>query len=407
MTKPSILIPEGSSLSARQTISALGLAGYKVDICLTKKISLCTFSKFINKRYIVPKLSDNPQKYLDSIIKIIKNKKYDAIIPTHEHIFLFSAYSKEIKKYTNIITSPIESFLQVQGKVPTAILFNDLHIPQPYYKCIYDQSDAEQWSIFPAYLKNSYGTAGNGVSLVNDKKQLASLIKNNLTEFNPMIIQAPAKGKLQCQVQALYLNGSLVCYHSTTLKAVGIGHSQAARLSISYPTIKPYLIKLGKKINWDGAMAIDYFYDDINGPEFIEINPRMVEPMNAEYSNMNFPKLLLDMTLNKPISYDLRSRDGILSTSLLSMMLEIAYKTNSRKEIIKMVIRSLSKKGEFKNSREDLMPSFDKLSYIVLIFAIFKLLINPKNAINLSSRAIGDYSLSASAIQKIISSLNT
>ena len=406
MTRLNILIPEGSSLSARQTISALGLAGYKVDICLTKKISLCTFSKFVNKKYIVPKLSNNPQKYLDTIIKIIKNKKYDAIIPTHEHIFLFSAYSKEIKKYTNIITSPIKSFLQVQGKVPTAMLLKDLHIPQPYFKCIYNQSDAKQWSIFPAYLKSSYGTAGNGVMLVNNKKQLADSIRNALTEFNPMIIQAPAKGKLQCQVQVLYLRGNLVCCHSTTLKAVGIGHSQAARLSISHPTIKPYLIELGKKLNWDGAMAVDYFYDDTDGPEFIEINPRMVEPMNAVYSNINFPKILLDMTLNKPISYDMQSKDGVLSTSLLSMILGIAYETNSRREIIKMIMHSIFKKEEFKNSREDLTPPFDKLSYIVLLFAILKLLINPKNAISLSSGAIGDYSLSASAIQNIINGLD-
>ena len=62
----------------------------------------------------------------------------------------------------------------------------------------------------------------------------------------------------------------------------------AARLSTDHPAAREHAARLGEHLRWHGGMTLDYFH--VHGqPQFIECNPRTVEPGNAARAGVNLP----------------------------------------------------------------------------------------------------------------------
>jgi|SRR5579883_1460404 len=64
-----LLLSEGSSLSARQTITALGELGYLLDVCDPNPLCITRFSRFIRHRYGCPAIRTDPLGYLAFVLE--------------------------------------------------------------------------------------------------------------------------------------------------------------------------------------------------------------------------------------------------------------------------------------------------------------------------------------------------
>ena len=64
-----ILLSEGASTSAREAITALGLAGHHVEVCDPDPHCLARFSRFVRKLHRCPPLGADPQGYLAFILE--------------------------------------------------------------------------------------------------------------------------------------------------------------------------------------------------------------------------------------------------------------------------------------------------------------------------------------------------
>ncbi|HKU04471.1 MAG TPA: hypothetical protein VJR30_00260, partial [Bradyrhizobium sp.] len=88
MTDPAkplrILIPEGSSTSARETITILGLAGHHVEICDPSPWCLSRYSRFVRKFHRCPGLRRDPAGFLAFVEGLIDSGRFDVLLPTHE-----------------------------------------------------------------------------------------------------------------------------------------------------------------------------------------------------------------------------------------------------------------------------------------------------------------------------------
>jgi len=82
-----ILISEGSSLSSRQTITALGMAGYRVDLCTADILCISRFSKYVDRLYLSPAASHNPRAYMDFVQNLLRTRHYDVLLPTTSRLF--------------------------------------------------------------------------------------------------------------------------------------------------------------------------------------------------------------------------------------------------------------------------------------------------------------------------------
>src|SRR5229473_183997 len=94
--RPKILLSEGSSLSSREAITALGLAGHRVDLVSSDPICLGRFSRFVGRVHRAPASGADPDGYLAAVIEIVKADHIDALIPVHEQAYLFAAARKQL-----------------------------------------------------------------------------------------------------------------------------------------------------------------------------------------------------------------------------------------------------------------------------------------------------------------------
>src|ERR1700731_131434 len=86
---PKILLSEGSSLSSREAITALGLAGHRVELVSSNPMSLGRFSRFVSQVHRSPASGADRDGYWAPVIDIVKAKKIDVLIPVHEQDYLF------------------------------------------------------------------------------------------------------------------------------------------------------------------------------------------------------------------------------------------------------------------------------------------------------------------------------
>ena len=392
-----ILITEGSSLSSRQTITALGLYGYTIDMCDSTPLCISHFSKFIRRYFQCPKKGTDPEKYVTYIIDLLKKGDFDVLLPIHEESYLFAKYADRIPCNVSYALSSLASFTQLQSKVEFFKLLTMLGLPQPATQIISKLSQISEIHTFPCYIKKAIGTAGQGVFKINGKEDIDNFLENNKDIQTPLLVQEMKDGLL-CQAQAVFDNGKLIALHMTKTRGISIGGGHAARESISHPHIKDHLKKLGEYLQWHGPLAIDYIFDEHKQkPYYIDPNPRLVEPMNAFYSGINIPDKVVQLALRKTQQEDITQQIGIRSHSLLALLLGTAAYNQTRKSVIKAIFQSVLKREIFKNSKEDLTPiTQDFFSIIPLCVVSIQLLLNPKNAIKLARKTVDNYSLQSS-----------
>ena len=116
MATQSILLPEGSSLSAREAVAALGKLRYVIDVLDPNPFCLCRFSRYVRRVYRSPRISDDPQVFVDHLLTHLSTHSYDLVLPVHEHAFLLSLITKEIEKYCAIAVASPQAFDLIKTK---------------------------------------------------------------------------------------------------------------------------------------------------------------------------------------------------------------------------------------------------------------------------------------------------
>ena len=79
--KPRILLSEGSSLSAREAITVLGLAGHRVELVSSDPLCLGRFSRFVERVHRAPASGADPDGYLGAVLDIVKTRAIDVLLP--------------------------------------------------------------------------------------------------------------------------------------------------------------------------------------------------------------------------------------------------------------------------------------------------------------------------------------
>jgi hypothetical protein len=73
-----------SSLSAREAITALGLAGHRVEVVSADALCLGRFSRFVRRVHRVAASGADPDGYLAAVLDIVKTRSIDVVLPVHE-----------------------------------------------------------------------------------------------------------------------------------------------------------------------------------------------------------------------------------------------------------------------------------------------------------------------------------
>jgi predicted ATP-grasp superfamily ATP-dependent carboligase len=401
-----ILFTEGASLSARQTLYPLG-PHHDIDVLDPDPLCQCRFSSYVRRFVRSPSFAQHPEEFLRFLIKLVRTRAYDVLLPTHEQVYLLSRFRDAFTPHVGLALPDFAALERLQNKAHFSRLLAELNLPQPATIILGSRAELTDSPPFPLYLKLAHSTAGGGVFYIKSADALQNRIaelqrSNRVTSQTEILLQQPARGVLST-AQAVFERGKLIGIHCFEARRLGVGGMSTARTSADHSAVRNDVERLGNYLAWHGAFFIDYFFDQEAGrPEYIEANPRIGETVNAMLSGINLAQLLVQISRGKSPPRAPLGRCGIRTHNLLMILMSMAYEGGSRSEMLREISRCRRAVDLYENSEDELTrPRHDPLSRLPRFWIISQLLAWPARSKRIVAKTVENYSLPESAIERI------
>lgn len=400
-----ILLSEGSSTSAREAITILGLQGHHVEICDPDPRCIGRFSRFVRRFHRCPGLGVDPEGYLAFVLDLVSRQHFDVLLPIHEQGFAFARIREQLQRHVAVALPAFGAYEQAHSKAGFSRLLSELELPQPHTTFITTRQQALALDRFPLVLKTAIGTASRGVWLVEESGALPPVIDDleRHQAFDDIVlaqdwIDAPVE-----HAQAVFSGGELVGIHAYRQIVRGAGGGDAVKESVDRPIVRDHLSRLGRHLDWHGALSVDYLAS-VTGDSvhYIDCNPRLVEPMNALLAGHDLLNALLQVTIGQSSSPPAPGRTGVRSHMALQALLGCGLRTRSRLKIMHEILSLASGSGVYRHSQEELTPlRWDWPSVVPTLIVGLWLLTNPRAAESVHKRGWGAHLLNPESIRII------
>jgi hypothetical protein len=203
-------------------------------------------------------------------------------------------------------------------------------------------------------------------------------------------------------VQALADRGRLVAHHANLRVVEGIGGGAAVKESIRLPKLEEYLQRLVQALDWHGPISMDVIVTG-DGPLVIDVNPRLVEPINAHIAGVDLVGAMLELARGGHPPAVPAGQAGMRSRQLLLSVLGAA-EHGRRGAVLRELVAALRCRGDYKDAAEELTPvDGDPIAALPVVLAVLATLIKPSLWRLFHAGATGPYSLTPEAWRKIIS----
>jgi len=405
-----VLVSEGSSTSAREAITILGLSGHLVEVCDPSPYCLARFSRFVDKFHRCPGLRDDPAGFLSFVEKLLATRHFDVLLPTHEQGFLFARARQRLEGRVGLALPDFPSYRTVHGKARFSRLLEQLGLPQPATAIVKSERELRDAVRFPCLVKTSVGTASRGIWFVRDDNDLEGALQDLNTQgldangvfADEVLVQHLIVGTTE-KAQAVFCRGQLIGFHAYRQIAAGAGGGEAIKQGVRRPQVRAHLATIGQKLAWHGALSVDYVLpDDDAVPRLIDGNPRLVEPMSAYLAGLDLVGLLLQVSQGETPTAAVESREGVRTHLAMQALLGCASRGGTRRDVIHECWRLLTGSGPYADSTEELTPvRLDWISAVPVAMTVISLLIAPKLAVTLARRGWGAHLLDVKSIRLI------
>jgi hypothetical protein len=397
-----VLVSEGSSTSAREAITLLGLSGHHVEICDPSPWCLSRFSRFVRKFHRCPGLRHDPAGYLAFIEQRLADGKFDVLLPTHEQGFLFARAKQRMGGRIGLALPSFANYRTAHSKAGFSRLLDHLILPQPRTLIVTSAQQLREAIRFPAAVKTSVGTASRGIWFIRNADDLEAALHDLGAFADEVLVQDLVAGTTE-KAQSVFCRGRMVGFHAYRQVMAGVGGGEAIKQSVGRPVVRAHLEKVGQALDWHGALSIDYIMpDDGGGPLLIDCNPRLVEPVNAYRSGVDLVGLLLRISLGETPAPLPESREGVLTHLAMQALLGCGARGETRSDILREIVRLCANSAPYAGSSEELTPvRRDWMSAMPLAVTTALLLASPKSAIKLARGGFGAHLLDVGSIRMI------
>jgi predicted ATP-grasp superfamily ATP-dependent carboligase len=399
-----VLLSEGSSTSAREAITVLGLAGHMVEVCDPSPVCLGRFSRFVSKFHRCPGLRDDPAGYLSFVEKLLAERPFDVLLPIHEQGFVFARVKQRFEARVGVALPDFESYRTAHSKAGFSRLLDELGLPQPATRIVTSSGELRLAVRFPCVVKTSIGTASRGIWFVRDDNGLTQALQDlgaNDAFADEVLVQDLVAGATE-KAQAIFCRGKLLGFHAYRQIAAGAGGGEAIKQSVRRPQVRADVATIGKRLGWHGALSVDTIMPDQGTHLFIDCNPRLVEPISAYLAGLDLVDLLLRVSQGKTPEPAPDSREDVRTHLAMQALLGCAARGGTRREIFRECVRLVAGRGPYADSVEELTPlRRDRISAVPLAMIALALLANPQLAATLSKKGWGAHLLGAESIRLI------
>jgi hypothetical protein len=401
-----VLLSDGSGLTARQVATQLSAAGHVVEVLTPDPLALTRFTRHVRRLHSVPPYGVEPFAWLDAALAVYRPGHFDVLFPTQEQVAVLSRSESVLRSHgvTTVVPS-FDALVKVQDKIAARSTLIDLGLPQPRSTVITTASDLAAWRDLPVFVKTPIGTATTGVRHVTESAEIKALATTLEAEGvfadQGVLAQSPVAGQL-AMIQAVFDDGNLVAAHANLRVREGASGGASHKRSIDLGPMREHLELLGGRLGWHGALSADAILVD-EGPLYIDINPRLVEPGNAWRAGVDLVRALLDIASGSQPSVQPPSRPGVATHQLLLAVLGAAQHDCTRRAVLREINNAWRHRGWYEKSAEELTPLRNDLRTVIpVVAATLATLGNPGLWSAFSSGAVTSYALTPAGWRDIV-----
>jgi hypothetical protein len=400
-----VLVSEGSSTSAREAVTILGLSGHHVEVCDPSPWCLTRFSRFVRKFHRCPGLRTDPAGYLAFVERLLETGRFDVLLPTHEQGFLFARVRQRLEGRIGLALADFDSYRTAHSKAGFSRLLEQLALPQPSTRIVTSAQALREAIRFPAVVKTSVGTASRGIWFARHAGDLEDALRDLAAgdAFTDEVLMQDLVAGTTEKAQSVFCRGRMLGFHAYRQVAPGVGGGEAIKQSVNRAQLRGYVEAIGQALDWHGALSVDYImpHDDAT-PLLIDCNPRLVEPMSAYHSDVDLVGLLLRLSLREIPAALPESREDVRTHLAMQALLGAASRGGTRRDIIREGAQLAAKSGPYAGSREELTPvGLDWISAVPLAVTTGVLLASPAFANKLARGGFGAHLLDLGSIRVI------
>lgn len=381
LRKLRVLLTEGSSTSAREVLTLLGFAGHHVEVCDPDPNCLCRFSRFTRRLHRCPQLGHDPRSFVAFVLDLVEHTSFDVLIPIHEQGFALATAREALSAHVAVALPDAATYERALDKGLFHAVAAELDVPQPATDLVRDAGGLIAYGKFPLVVKEAIGTASRSVWIATDQGELEHVAGRLVLKQGfdvPVLAQEYVAGDT-CHAQSVFDHGVLVAAHGYRQLAPGAGGGPARKVSDLPEDVLGHVARIGKGLEWHGAMSFDYIREDRTGrPYFIDCNPRLVEPMSGQIAGIDLVDALLRVTLAEDTAPVMAGVAGKRSHLALQVLFGLALGGASRWSLVAACRDMLMKRRDYEGSLEELTPfRGDPRSAVPLVFAALMLLVRP------------------------------
>lgn len=300
-------ILEGHTIQAINAAKSIKELGHEVILFCESKNSYGYYTKYADKKILVPSVENNEEEFHLFFTKYLQNNNLDVVVP----MFDFSA--QYLSKNKNILISKVRFIIPDFDVFITGFDKNKFmgfcyenNIPHPKTFHINELEEVKQDIVFPAIIKPNITYGARGFAIVNSLEELESKLPDVVENHGDAHIQEfiPAGGK-QYLVGIYMKDGKLV--NSTIIEKIRYypikGGSSCFSKSIRNDELVEVCFRASKALGWNGYAHYDLIEDPRNGEvKIMELNPRIQGAIKSSYvSGVDFVKNIVNDSLDLPI----------------------------------------------------------------------------------------------------------
>jgi len=395
-----ILLSDGAGLTARQCATVLSRAGHQVEALCAERLCLCGMTRHVRRVHRVPGIGTDPFGWLEAAVDLAARRHAEVLLPVQEQVAVMSLQRDRIEAAGLLTAVPdFWALARVQDKVSAFGTLTQVGLPQPPAVVATNPAELEAAGALPAFVKTPIGTASAGVCRVETRAELRRLAagyeREGVFAAGGVLVQQPADGPL-VMVQSVFAHGEMVAFHACQRVREGAAGGASHKLGLDLPEVREHLAALGAALRWHGALSADVILGRA-GAQFIDINPRLVEPVNALASGVDLVRALVEVACTGTSAPQPPGRPGARTHQLLLAVLGAAQH-GGRREIVRELGNALTCRGDYRASREELTPAGgDPLAALPVVLTAAITLVQPAAWRRFAGGSTGAYSLTPAA----------
>ena len=369
-----ILLSDGAGVTGRQTAGLLHRAGPRVGVLTSDPLTRTKFTRSVRWRHRTGGFGHRPIEWLDEALDAFRSGGYDVLVPTQEQVAVLSwAADRERLAGTATAVPPFDALAAVLDKATAEQTLDCLDISRPTTLVLGRGDDPDGWERFPAFVKRPVATASTGVVRVDEPEQLHDVLR-------------------------AWDDGRLLAFHANLRVREGVRGGAGNKRSIVLPAVREAIERLGSDLRWTGGLSADVILGP-DGPVVIDVNPRLVEPVNAARSGVDLVGAMLDVALHgagrgpRPAPQP-DSRPDVATHQLLLNLLGAAQHERTRRAVLRELGGAALRTGPYRGSTEELTPSaHDRRTLIPVAVVAAATLALPSAWERFSSSNIASYAI--------------